>query len=691
MTASPQDLAKTKLLLTLCEWIATQPRIVPAIHQAAADYNSRASLAGWSPISTKTMERKYYAWRKSPTETTLADHRRVATRRKSRASSPAFIAHLHLLATRHQRKMLSAIEELYTQWRTCQTIPGYEGVNTLPNTPYPKGWTTRNLLRKMPDKRTRTLHNQGIRAAASAGMLAQVTSTRVGLWPCSHVLFDDVWLDMLISGYSEDGRAVLGRPLQIGALDYYTGKRLCWGTKLRTKRKDGTHTGLNGDEMLLVLVQYLMTIGYSPRGTVLVVENGTASITKAQEDMILQLTGGLVKVDRSGLTGMKQAAGHTGRAVGNPRHKAALESWHNLFANRNDSFGLATGHDRIEPERLHGQRALATKELSALSTLPPERAQLISASVPTMSELADHLARAVSSIDGRTQHDLEGWEACGFTTDEYSLAGDGQWTNAAALDSATLALCHDLAQLHPTRYRRRKLSPTEAFIAATSLPENKLILLPATAAVALMGVNNKFKLRPNRGEFTIDSRRRHHTELRFETRVTDDHGRLYELPCGQDYYGILNPFSKQLIVLDQRDHVLGLAELVTAIPHNDEAARLAAFGRKSQRNADIIERASRAAAPDQRLREMRSSYNQSVIDGEPILLSERSDAHTLAARRQTTRPVPANLTITPCEGMELDDWTAPPVLNPPPPPVIADDWGLPTDSPHGSFYPPTQP
>ena len=139
-----------------------------------------------------------------------------------------------------------------------------------------------------------------------------------------HFLFDDVWLDLqVLSGRDK------GQPLQLGVLEYLTGKRVAWGQKIRRRDEEtGKMIHLNKRDMRSILALWGATIGYSPRGTTLVVENGTAAIDKEMEELLYHASGGLIKVDRSGIGGVRQTLkqGHGGRGVGNPRHKAPLES-----------------------------------------------------------------------------------------------------------------------------------------------------------------------------------------------------------------------------------------------------------------------------------------------------------------------------------------------------------------------------
>lgn len=654
------DATRVRLLEETCKWLAVHAKPSSAFGEAAVEVSARLlGLDGPAarPVSEGSMRRFYYSWiNAGKSWRALVDRRTIAANRaRVRTAQPAFRAHLAMLAGRHKRALTGAIKELYKDWREGKTIPGYEGCNYKPNMPLPSGWSVDNLMRCMPDKRALTMTRQGVRAAAA--MLPQVYSTRAGGWPLSRVMFDDVWLDCLAQGYDRAGQVQINRPLQLGALDYFSGMRLSWFTKLRTMGADGSSLQLNEDEMLFLLCDYLLNVGYSRRGTTLVCEHGTAAISREIEDMLSMLSNGCIKVDRSGITGLQQVGAFGGRGVGNPREKASLESWHNLLHNSMDSELTQVGKDRREPEALWGIRKKAEAMVKAGQKLNHDASLYLSPFVPTLAELGEKLVQVVGAINNRTDHDLEGWQECGFSTLEFSMTGNANWTRLEDMPEEMAAVARALAAQNPALLRERKLSPLEAW--TRSYDKADIVRFTPAECVALVGTKFKFKLTPKGGGFHLNSTKRHHRQLIFETSVTTSDGFTRELPYGPQYFGILNPLSETLFVLDGKERVLGVATPTRRFCHTDEAARLREFGRVQHRRAEELARVGNIMAPDTADMQTTLSYNQQVLDGKPTDPLAKADARVLRklSNKAETRQQEAALAYSPkpSGGLDLPD------------------------------------
>ena len=579
-------------------------------YKAAAAEESRTT---GRPCSWKTVQRLFLGWlRAGQDDMALVDKRLLAMRsHKARTSHPKFRSFLFDLAVRNQRKSAPMFRELKRMWAAREVIPGYEDLEGWPS--LPQGWTERNLYRMLPGKEELTILRQGVRAGAV--YLPQVLATRAGCYPGQFVIWDDVHLDIMVAHGGQ-----MGRPLQIGCLDLLTGKRLAWGTKFRAERKDGTHTGLTMDEMRMLLCTYLVNVGYSPRGTVLIVENGTAAIDKALEEHLSILTHGAVRVDRSGMTGERQAllGGFGGRRVGNPKHKAPLESWHNLLHNEMASLAGAAGHDRTPPEWLHGMLEEQRKmELAKPHMDDGQRAMMLNVLL-TFDELMGLLPGIVQRINDRTDHDLEGWTSCGFVSHEYRLDTSGdQWGPLANLDADGREVLMRLEQVRAGHFRTRRLSPNEAWDKATASPDNALVRLTTAQACELMGTHMARKLRRNGAYFRVRDRHISELELIYETRAIKQAGGTEwqeEVPHGQEVRGILNPFDlDRLYLLDEAGRCIGYAQLVNRVEHGDRAAVRAAMGRAGERRADTLQHARVALANTEAEIVARREHNARVM------------------------------------------------------------------------------
>jgi len=232
--------------------------------------------------------------------------------------------------------------------------------------------------------------------------------------------------------------------------------------------------------MRLLVVAVLLNQGYRADGTLLTVEGGTATIRRAKnggmgdfEKALDAFTGGAVRV----LRGKSRVApvvlgGWPGPAKGNFRLKASLESLHGLDHNALGLIPGQTGSNSREnrPEKLTAIEQYTTGLLKQVEELPRARADEI------MKKLEFELMQwldyegAVEDvyrwISIRTEHDLEGWEENGWTTQEFrDTPADRRWLPAAILEKLPAERREMvLARIaHPGCKRIRRLSPLEVW------------------------------------------------------------------------------------------------------------------------------------------------------------------------------------------------------------------------------------
>ncbi len=599
------------------------------------------------PISPKSMERFYYAWktgrkkgRKVAEPRTwqclLDDRITAANRRQVRTAQPRFRAYLDGLYATHKACAMSVIRDLYKRWKRCEIIPGYEGMTPRRNMPLPAGWSPENLLRCLPKARSMKLLREGVRAANAADMPHMLT-TRAGGWPCCEVYFDDVWLEFYALGYNEAGVYQAARPLQLGCLDGYTGKRLCWGTKLRTKTADGKHSvGLKLEEMIYLLCDFLSNVGYSKRGTTLVMEHGTATLPQRIIDKLFLMSDGRIRVEMGAIQGAKQPGSvHGGSTGGNPRRKARLEEWHSIQRNYMDHIASYTGHDRQEPETLQPllkYQEKLIKESEKLVLSEDQREYLLPV-LPSLAETSKLLIQVVSAINCRTEHCMEGWEKCGFTVQEFAANGHDGWTPLAALDEPTRQFALNCATRGTRQFRARNMSPQEAWEYSTALPENELIRFTPQQVAELM---MEFKPTPlpqvRGGIFHLKDKKLYHEELYFETRVITAEGLKRELPLekkGKSFFYYFNPCDQSCYIQDERGVVWGRAVLYNPAPMVDEVAKARALGQAEHRRAERMAQAHAIMAPMLAEQEITRQHNAAVLEGKPLDALGRLDAATL--------------------------------------------------------------
>jgi DNA-binding CsgD family transcriptional regulator len=315
------------------------------------------------------------------------------------------------LVLQNQRKCKPAYRALLRAYYSGQPIPG---VPDGPRDQPPIGWSYRNFMRHAPTQFEATAARIGRRAAAKYRPL--VLTTREKLWVGSHYLFDDLWHDHFCQVL--DTRKV-GRPLEFHALDLYSACKFAWGMQLRQEREDGSQAGLSESAMRFLLAYVLGEYGYSPRGTVLVVEHGTAAVRPELERLLGDLSGGKITVQRGGIERRAAFAGQfEGRGVGNPRAKAALESLGNLIHNEMAMLPGQTGPDRERrPEGAHGLLRYNDQLLAASAALPEELRRELQYPVIEFTRFQEIAAQIYDQINSRTDHNLEGW-ARNYVTDE---------------------------------------------------------------------------------------------------------------------------------------------------------------------------------------------------------------------------------------------------------------------------------
>ena len=588
-----------------------------AVRGEAYDWGVKYLAAHGVNISTKTMERKFLAWRKDGSEALLDGRKAGRKAPRSAVKNPRFLSFWRAMVANSQRSTKASYKRLLEMWYAGETIPGYE--KNYKRNSLPQGWSFPNLAKLLPPKKELAIYRKGLRQAKP--LMAQTFTTRVGSWPLAFVFFDDVWVDRL-SYYGNE----IDRCFQIGTLDFYTGRRLSYGTKFRHTRKDGTHVYLNGDEMLLVVCDLLMTYGYNAeRGTTFVVENGTAAISPELEELLAAMSGGMIRVDRSGMIGAKQAVlgGYGGRAVGNPNHKAHIESWHNLFHNMICYGPGSVGKDRQPPETLHGIIEAEKKLLKHALDLPIDKAARLNHHLPSFLELNQEINKVVAMINARCDHALEGWEECGFCLPEFSLnPAEGNWGPIARVANNP-GMVEFVAQLPAACRRLRRMSPDEAWDTAMQQPGNKLRRFTAEQCAMLLTTSKRLRrpLRRDGAKFVWRDKDGElcGQDLWYETRIIDGRGYEREIRYKEDgLTGIVNPFAPdKLFVFDAGNRLLGIARQIQAAPRHDEEAIRRQWARNKKRNADMLEELRTDMAPMERELAGLNEYNLRIMEGEP--------------------------------------------------------------------------
>ncbi|MBI4024820.1 MAG: hypothetical protein HY360_07540 [Verrucomicrobia bacterium] len=528
---------------------------------------------GWSFARIRT---RFYAWKKSNYDWRMLINRARAPE-KARSLPAEFIEFWKSLCENNQRVSAAPWRELCRMWERREPIPGYEGHPNWPR--LPRGWSQGNLYRHLPRKFELMVSRVGRSAAAAERPL--VYTTRRNLWVGSHYLFDDIWHDHFVNCF--DTRRA-GRPLEFHALDLYSACKFAWGMRVRAETADGKMEHLKESEMRFLLAYVLGSFGYSPRGTILVVEHGTAAIREDLEQLLQTASGGLITVARSGMDGAAAHAGqYAGRAKGNFRFKAAIESIGNLIHNEMGALPGQTGRNRdTRPEELHGLLKHNDALLCALAQLPRERAALLQLPLLEFRQFLRIADEIYARINARTPHSLEGWDDHFITC--------------------------------PRTMTIRRKSPSEVWEPGKC----DLIPLRPEAIALLLGPDLAIERKTRKGMFEFHESELSADPLRFEA---------HQLIEGEKYRTVLNPFQPDALwVFDARGRFVAQCPRLHAVCKSDVEAIHRACGHAAKIEAELLAPVRARHIHEARTKLDRHHNNASVLRGDPVTPQEKARA-----------------------------------------------------------------
>lgn len=595
---------------------------------------SKAEAMTRLDVSRATFDRLLVRVRTQGPLALIPDYKGVG--QSSAKQMPAeFVEFWQMLVEKNQRCTAPAYKLLIHLWRNREPfslpgddtvyehIPGYAGYPGWPD--IPKGWRGkgRQLYRLKPTKLALEAMRQGLgKARQKYG--PKVLGTRVGLWHKSHILMDDVKLDFKMH-LGESRKLVV--PLQLGALDLLSGSRFEYGMKPQLWRPDGTKASLNEGDMRFLLCAVLRG-GISARGTTFVIEHGTAAIRPRVRDILTRAFGDLIQFQDSGMLGDVQAiAGmYDGRgARGNPNHKAALESLHNLIHNQT-GFQLAqTGHNRDAPEFL-GVLEREHEDLFRLTQhLPPEVKSLLRHRTPEYHTQGVPLVRGLmEGINKRDDHNLEGWLELGFMSKRYRLMpGSAEWVPEGALMAlpAPVRTAYlTMADTDARCWERKKLSPYDVY--EMGQQSGELVKVPDSVIAEILYED---LAQPKRvhdegaysGLFSWQDQDLAVSELLFEGHVTTPEGREMPLSWGETYEVVLNPFDPRCLWVfsgtKARGSFLGTAAKANRVCRVDTEAKKEQWKRASHLLKQALDPQRRRHAGTTQTEINRLKHNRKVI------------------------------------------------------------------------------
>lgn len=500
-----------------------------------------------------------------------------------------FVNFWQSLCAGHQRMKAAAVHRILfaDHLLAGKIIPGYDtdwrGIfarenpgQPIPNVcPYqigvlePHGWGYRNLASRAPNRDAWAAATLG--TATARLYLPSIPHTRVGLKLCQVLVVDDVWHDNKVNFAGQ--KSPPQRPLELGMMDLLTGRFTAWGVRVPRVRDDGSREMLKEADLLHLLCYQFCAVGVCRDGVLILAESATAAIRKPIVDIINAHTGGLLRVETSATRSEPMIAGlFAERPRGNPKWKAALESTWNLLHNELAMIPGQTGKDRDHAPADDTGRERENKALQKLCrSLSPEVVENLRAPYLNYHQFSNALLTVKQRIESRTDHQLEGWEQCGFVK-QVAVTQDGKVydlnTERAKGEEPFRAL---LSYLDATGAAVQcvRMSPAEAW--AKCEASEPLLKFPwSLAGVILQTGGLMSKVTPTRQGTLILRNDFTEERLTFLAIVRNDAGFDVQLEYGRAYLAVVNPFGpRSALVCDEAGAWMGIAPGFVAATHGD--------------------------------------------------------------------------------------------------------------------------
>ena len=594
-----EEKAELTALLAFCQRVDAAPSKRPAILA-----ESRRAHAGRT-LSEGALRKIYYGkWLATGGDWWALRH--SARRPEETAGLPEETrVYWHALVYRMggTRRAKKAHRELEKAWRRGEKIDGICEAQRGPRRGLlPEGLSYANLMQKKnrPTKLLSTVAGVGLKAAAPH--LPGLLTTRVGLPFGSRYVFDDAKHDFEVSVTGQLG----GRELwQFHCLELLSAYQVARGYKAAAfNAKTETMEKLKERELLFLLAHLLCGQGYNAEGCILMMERGTATVRSDIEQRLFDYSAGRILVQRGSTSTGSLAPGlYGGQSGGNPRFKAALESLTNLVhIETSDRLLLPaqTGSNaRIDrPEELHGRDHHLTQLQKALLAVPPELRDFVRLPTPPLWQAIAFADAAQEAMNWRTDHELEGWERCGFVMPEYRLHEREDFqaqTALMAMEEPLRAAITAAIRTNPKLTRTRRLSPGEVFTGYAPT----LTRLPAHVLPALVGLEHAKEKRVGKdGDWHFEDEDVGPDEHHYSGVVTDAEGRPTRLQPGEKYAVFVSAIDpSRLYACDAQGRFIGWAERLQLPSKADAHGFARAAGRRMAAHQELLAPVLAAARP----------------------------------------------------------------------------------------------
>jgi hypothetical protein len=515
----------------------------------------------------------------------------------------------------------TAIWKSRTPWQNVKGIPGYHGYPPATTTGLPAGWSYTNFHRLCGlSKFDRKVAGQGLSAALSFTPLLNRTRKELH---CGQVLmFDDVWHDINTTMYGTNSELI--RPIELCCLDVFSAKKIIHILKPRKRNEEtGQWENFRDIHMRYLLAAVLTRVGVHPDGCQLIVEHGTAQISKKKnaigedlETVLHKISDGKITVVRGAIQDTPAVLGAWGGPKkGNFRVKSALESMHNIpHLWERHLIGATGSNSRTNlPDEHHGREAEHTRITKAITeaieagTKPEIIGDFLQALKTPFLPFAAYVEivnQLYDIIDRRTLHNLEGWKAAGLFTGEFRLRLDSpDWLPDAMFeklaDSEHYGTLEALILANKGHHRMRPLSPHEVWQrGAKRLMRYPDIIIPQVLGADLA--------RPARvtdsGEFLVKDAELLEGELSYIARPRDPFGYEITLRDRVEYAVFINPFDLDNLIVCEPSasgpRYIGVCPRKVAVSHADMDAVHHAMGVVAHAQTERMRPYRQRHAPD---------------------------------------------------------------------------------------------
>lgn len=494
----------------------------------------------------------------------------------------------------------------------------------------PRGWTYENLMRTCGLTEYEITASRIGRGSAKE-FLPSVFSTRQGIFPGMFYQFDDMWHDVKVNyGMNRSAQRVI----ELACLDVASASRIAYGIKPRREDIDtGRLRNLTEVDMRMLLAHVLVNIGYHPDGCTLIVEHGTAAVASEFEEQLKRLSGGALRLQRSGIISEQI---HKGLFIGQPRGnfklKAALESQHALMHTAAASLPGQIGMNRDNsPEQVYGMEQYNNQLIKAAAAMSPERAKLLRFPFLDYHQYCSAIAELYERLDWRTEHNLEGWKESGYVATEFRVSTQfDEWLpmdRLLALPPTEQQALHALIHSRPEEYARvRLLSPREVW----NMGRPNLVRLPKSSMPMILGPKLGI-VRPVQadGLITFQNAEYGPGEFRYLARdVQTPDGFITHLQPGRDYLLHINPFCTDECFVSDKDNeaFIGLARRWQTVRKDDTDALNRQAGKQAHIEAELRRPLSIRGQKIIKDKIEMHKDNAAVFRGDPIT-DEELDAH----------------------------------------------------------------